>query len=690
MSEISKSSRSKKVMKEKKGKKEKSEEIKKIAKQEGEKPSSISNNKEELSEERTAQEAIRSKLIENRYERSLLEMDSISSSELQEASVIHHVLEDELSELDGELSEINSSLEVYAKVISEHYRQEIQRAFKEFGFKSKQLRLGGDFSFKRSDFENDDKFEEIVNSRGQYLWYGLVYKITEILPGNLEGETIAGFTTSSMSSRWANYVLKAVFQQGKGGKLHKLIYDFLYQVGFENLRINRKYNWRLIFGLLDSRFKRTPVEIHFSLNSLRLGEANYIADHDLINSGLNIKSGGEGGRDKKDLPMISIAYYISLGYMENEIQKKLNDYGIRCNVNMVRRRIREYWGSFEEAQIKFLRPVFYMFLKNHFDLHEINNAFNRFTLGYIETMFGNKSYKDLKKLVDTENLLDLPVINKLDGWEGITKLRIPADLLRVLLLEYATMNKAIKDLRVQKFLQEYECSYYRYAFIRQIHNQLGQPTWEEARKEFVLPYIIKDFRSDQSFSTIYQNYGWSESYAKDHNRISQTIFLGMKSTQVRQFLRDHPTIDTYDEFKELFLNEKARSLEDLPLTILNELIFKHVDIDKAQQELNSMGYGTFNFREQVERYYSSWRDAFKEVKIPFLINTFRRGKDPIESYIMIGYSRVSATYHNNISKRLFFGANTEMVRLFLDMNPQISTLENFEIAYKQGFLEKKD
>jgi len=39
---------------------------------------------------------------------------------------------------------------------------------------------------------------------------------------------------------------------------------------------------------------------------------------------------------------------------------------------------------------------------------------------------------------------------------------------------------------------------------------------------------------------------------------------------------------------------------------------------------------------------------------------------------------------------LFFGANTEMVLLFLDMNPDISTLEDFEIAYKQGVLGKID
>ena len=31
-----------------------------------------------------------------------------------------------------------------------------------------------------------------------------------------------------------------------------------------------------------------------------------------------------------------------------------------------------------------------------------------------------------------------------------------------------------------------------------------------------------------------------------------------------------------------------------------------------------------------------------------------------------------------------------MVLLFLDMNPDISTLEDFEIVYKKGLLGKKD
>ena len=140
----------------------------------------------------------------------------------------------------NKLGKIN--LKEYAKVVIEYYRQDIKRAYKTLGINSKQLRLGGDFSFKQSDFEDTDKFDEIVNSREKYLWYGLVYEITEILSNNTEGKTIGGFTTSSMRNRWKNYVFKAVFQQGKGGKLHKLIYDYLYQVGFENLKIYRKYN----------------------------------------------------------------------------------------------------------------------------------------------------------------------------------------------------------------------------------------------------------------------------------------------------------------------------------------------------------------------------------------------------------------------------------------------------------------
>ncbi len=447
-------------------------------------------------------------------------------------------------------------LKKYAKITSESYKKEILRAFKELGFNPKQLRLSGEFSFKRSDFEDISKFERIVNSRGKYLWYGLVYEITEIKSDKSKGETIAGFTTDTMNTRWMSYVYKAVFEHGEGGKLHRLIYNILNQVGFENLKVNENYNWRLIFGIINSRFTRTPVEIHFSSNSLRSGEIDYISEHNLISSGLNTNTGGGGGY-KMNLTMVAIAYYIALGDMETEIQRKLKKLGIVCSVTTVRRRINQFWGSFEEAQIKFLRPVFYLLLKNHFELHEINNVFNRFTRKYIETLFGGKSYQKLKYLVDTENILNLPVIGKLDGWEGITKLRIPASLLKQLIFQYLKQNDALKDLRVEKYLHEYERSYYRYALKRQIFNQLGFSTWEEARKELVLPLIIKEIKCDETFSSIYHKYGWSKSTAHNHNRTSQRLFFGMNSSQVRQFLEDHFEIETYYVFKKQYLAENG-------------------------------------------------------------------------------------------------------------------------------------
>jgi len=577
-------------------------------------------------------------------------------------------------------------LERYAKIVSEFYREEVLKSRKMLGFKSKQLRFGGDINIKRKDFENPEEFEKIVRNRKKYLWYGLLYEISEILPGDIKHETIAGYTTGSLNSRWSKYVFKAVLNKGKGGKLHKLIYNFLNNFGLEKLKTTKgRYNWRLIFGLLESRFKRTTMEIHFSGNSLRSAEVNFIKKHDLINSGLNIRPGGDGGRDKIDLPMISIAFYIALGFMETEIHKILINHGIRCSVSTVRRRIREYWGSFEEAQIKFLKPMFHMLLKAQFELHEINDVYDRFTLNYIETMFENISYLKLKKNVSKKNLMNLSVINQLDGWEGKVKLRIPVKLLKKILIVYATLNKAIKDSRIREYLHEYETSYHRYGFMRQIHNQLGYPSWEEARKNIVVPLIIEDFRGEQSFEEIYSNYGWSKSYAHNHNKVSRTLFFGMRSEQLRQFLRNNRAIKTYNDFEEKFLSKKEKMVGKLPISLLNKLIFKFINVDKAQQELNSRGYTIFNFREEVEKLYSSWENAFKEVKIPFLINAFKRGADPVETYLKIGYSKSSSIHHNKISRNIFFDLNTEMVYLFLEKNSQVSSLEDFKLLYTRGF-----
>lgn len=590
----------------------------------------------------------------------------------------------------------NINLKKYAQTVIENYRKSILEEYKKLGIKLKQVHLNGDFSIKRTDFEDSEQFDKIVNSRDKYLWYGLVYKITELLPDKSEGRSIGGFTTRSLSNRWKYYVFKAIFRQGQGGKLHKLIYNYLYDFGFENLKTNGNYNWRLIFGLLNSRFRRTPMEIHFSSNSLRSGEINFIENNDLIDSGLNIRKGGEGG-DKIVLPMIQIAYYIALGYMEREIYQILINRGYTCSVTTVRRRIRDFWGSFEEAQVKFLRPIFYLLMRDNFQLYEINNAFDKFTLNYIETMFGNIPYKELieiikskrqKNILDFQDLFDLPIIKKLDGWEGKTKLRIPANILINLIIKYSTMNKAIKNKEIQTYLNEYRESYYRFALISQIYNQLGCPTWNDARKVFATPHILNDFRTNQSFEIIYQRYGWSKLYAHNHNRISSKLFFGMRSLQVRQYLIKNPSIKSYVQFEEVFLSKKGKFLKPLPPRILNNLIIKHIDIDKAQLELNSMGYSMYHFLKEIEKVYSSWDNAIKLVKIPYIINLFRYGLNPIEIYQKVGYSKISAINHNAISKRLFFGANTEIILLFLEMNPDISTLKDFEIKYNQGFLGK--
>ena len=117
-------------------------------------------------------------------------------------------------------------------------------------------------------------------------------------------------------------------------------------------------------------------------------------------------------------------------------------------------------------------------------------------------MFENKPYSELKKIVDKENLMNLPVINQLDGWEGKVKLRIPIKLLKQILMVNATLNNAIKDLKIQENLQEYESSYYRYGLIRQIHNQLGYATWEKARKMVVAgeALLVCAYEEDETFN----------------------------------------------------------------------------------------------------------------------------------------------------------------------------------------------
>jgi len=82
--------------------------------------------------------------------------------------------------------------------------------------------------------------------------------------------------------------------------------------------------------------------ICFNDNSLRIEERKFIRDNNLIEDGLNILGGGEGG-PAIDLPMLSVAKLIALGFTITDIHDSIvNKHQIQCSLQTVRQRIIDY------------------------------------------------------------------------------------------------------------------------------------------------------------------------------------------------------------------------------------------------------------------------------------------------------------------------------------------------------------
>ncbi|MFX1258858.1 MAG: hypothetical protein ACFFAN_13450 [Promethearchaeota archaeon] len=446
-------------------------------------------------------------------------------------------------------------LKAYARILVNGYREDILKARRELGFNPKQIRLK-DFVIKADEIKD---IEEIASAKGRskYFWHGIVYEIAEILPVGIKGQSIAGFTKDTLTKRWTHYVKNTLLKPAyRDYGIHKLIYDYLNNFGLDYcLKGDGKYNWRKIFAILENRFQRNVKEIYFDDLSLRQAEKNYIIEHNLISEGLNIKSGGEGG-PKIDLPMLTVAFYIALGYDLNEIQLLLmTNHGINCCVATVSNRISDYWNSFERAQVKFLKPMLEIFIKARFKLYEINDAYGRFMHERIKVFFGGKTFSDLIKIIE-EDWSDIKVLKKIPKWanQGKVKQKIPVDILKNLILRYPSARRAALDENIQKYLFDYNDPID--AFYYQVEQQLGYNKWKDARNAIIVPFIIDKLRKDISGKEIFMAIGYKKSSAKEgHNTLCRRLFFGMSTEKARKFFKNHPWIKILKDFEKFYRNK---------------------------------------------------------------------------------------------------------------------------------------
>jgi len=567
----------------------------------------------------------------------------------------------------------------YARLTVRAYKEYILQTRRELGFKRKQLRFD-DTPIKATDFESIKEFEKLATYRGRtkLFWYGLIYEITYTSSESGETEKIAGFTKLTLPQRWHYYVQQAL--EGGREEMDYKIRDFLYvECGFsrEDLKLdNGEWYWALIYAYLDKAFVIKPKEIHFKDETLRQAERDYISAHNLIVDGLNRDPGGGGG-GAIDLPMLTIARYIALGFSIKGIQKNLlENHGINVGMSTIKKRIISYWGSYDEARILFMMPLLELLLRAGFRLHEINDAYDRFMLPDIEAFFGGKTYLELTDMLD-EDWSKLPIAANLPKWSNQHATRIPIKILKHLLLNYAYAAYAASDDIVKDLIGSYDKP--RIALTQQIKYQLGYSNWEMGRLDLIGDSYIKLLRSGTSGPDIARKFGYS---VGGHDIVSRKLFNGLSTEQARDFLKNHPSITNIQEFKEIFyLEMDSYSRRQLPLSRLNEIILSSMTSDSAAIKANML---KSDFLTLVHTHYNSWSVA-REINVAnCIIRTFK--SDFItkiyslasQAYREAGYSYIKS--HNKYSARLFSGFTSEEVRTFLRNHPWIDTIDDFNQA----------
>jgi hypothetical protein len=580
---------------------------------------------------------------------------------------------------------------VYAKGVVNKYKKEILEARRKLGYGSKQL-IFDDGPISAADIDNIDQLAT-KKGRSKLFWYGIIYQITEIDEFQIKGESYGGMTTLTLFDRWHFAVRDAITKPETWHfPLIRAIRNYLFNelgLDIEDLKINGKFDWKKIHVILYKRFQRKVKRICFNDNSLRIEERKFIRDNNLIEDGLNILGGGEGG-PAIDLPMLSVAKLIALGFTITDIHDSIvNKHQIQCSLQTVRQRIIDYWESFKNSQIMFLRPVLENLIKARFELYEINQVFGRFMLERIKLFFGGLSYRQLLKIIDPDWSC-LSISDKFPSWtnQGRITAIIPIETLKYLVRRYLYANEAIRDKKVQIILSEYSSSdVKRQNLVYQVQQQLDYNNWEEAREAITIPLVLKKLREGKnSPKKIYRFIGYNESSAHTHNTLSRELFLGLNTNELRDFLIRYPNVQTFEDFKKINLLEKEKIIKCINKDFVDNLLFKYVRSDEAAKELE--GFYSGDFLKELKKYYPNYKKAKWIVKAPFIIENLRNlpkdynSRDVEQIFRDIGYSKNSAEDYSRIIQDMFFGMGIKESIFFFTNHPKINTYEEALNAYK--------
>lgn len=358
------------------------------------------------------------------------------------------------------------------------------------------------------DDSSPSNLDEVYNDRSKYGWIGVVYRITELREENgkiVDGRIRYGFATDSLESRWDWYKSYA----SDPNLINQPIHDAI-------LAIKNKYRVHNI----DNWFKREVIEIHWDENSLRQREDYWIQKDKTQDPaiGFNILGGGVGG-SRISIPLRLLVEYIAKGLKPTDIKNELKNHGIYLSRKTVSRRINEYFGSFLEARVRFLKPVIWQLIKEGYIKQDI------------EAGFGVKGGNIIRRWIP-----------KLFGVPTYTALR-ESYLLRAL---STILETGVQDLTYGK-LHSFLPQFGKFEIVHLIEGK-----WSgilNAKIHFAREIAIRLFRRGASDGYILKVLGYSEgtiSREAKRERIFKRLFNGMTADEAREhFTSEYKNVENH-------------------------------------------------------------------------------------------------------------------------------------------------
>ena len=226
---------------------------------------------------------------------------------------------------------------------------------------------------------SDHEFNELLEGR---YYDGLVYEIRvkEGFPDSwFEGKSYVGYTKYTTNIRLATHIYDALknqldFEEGKRinppPKISRAILAALEDLGKDLTQLKEEFSKiisrifiteemrQVIDTLKQNYFEISEHEVHRFLEKAKQREKEIIAERDLIKQGLNEIEGGSGGVTKYiSYPLYDIIALVTLGANQKDIINVLEKFYPRISRGTLQDKINEYFESWDEVEINYLKPI---------------------------------------------------------------------------------------------------------------------------------------------------------------------------------------------------------------------------------------------------------------------------------------------------------------------------------------------